>query len=483
MQRIFRTNPLQETAQLYSNIMELVQPLQAEECPSSVRASALCVHGLASLQLALPSPEANPPAPSTPPSAAAAGTDDSADTAMSVHVVADTRAEGVSLLQQCVKLQPAAVGAWDALGQALYGAGDLLGAKAAFEGAIMGGGGAIHLAHLSMTLRGLARHVPGAAARGALVEASLQRAKEAVACDPKCVTALQALGNGCMTMYTSVRSFEHAAQALRAYKTAIDTLQGGEGGAAVTGTQDDVPLDEQVGLFVNAGQMLRITGERLRAAGMFIHAAAMATRGGDGAGKQAAMGAWGELVLWSEGVNKAVGGVRLRKGGALSPTLPGWYREPLEGGVSVAHVMGSGRGRSASNGSADSKAHVVHLGGLVDGVAAGSVTCGHPAGTVAQSGDEQDPCAVLLTDGAATVAVALHHVLRTASLPALGPSDVLAVVNPRVTRCSVDALRTAGRAGGAAGVATNDAFTLLTVFSAHEVLLNGRPLLPGVTAE
>jgi len=396
-----------------------------------------------------------------------------------LHIpVADTRAEGVSLLQQCVKLQPAAVGAWDALGQALYGAGDLLGAKAAFEGAIMGGGGALHLAHLSMTLRGLARHVPGAAARRDLVEASMQRAKEAVACDPKSVTALQALGNGCMTMYTNARSFEHAAQALRAYKTAIDTLQGGGSTAS-----EKVPLDEQVGLFVNAGQMLRITGERLRAAGMFIHAAAMATRAGDGAGKQAAMGAWGELVLWSEGVLKSVGGSGLRRGGSLSPTLPSWYREPVEGGVSVARVMGSGRGRSTEAEAAGGKAHVVHLGSLQEGASPGCVTCGHPAGTLAQSGDEQDPCAVLLTDGAATVAVALHHVLHAASLPTLGPSDVLAVVNPRVTRCSVAALRTAGRSGTAADSTADDAFVLLTVFSAHEVLLNGRPLLPGVTAE
>ncbi len=198
--------------------MELVQPIQAEGQPSGIRASAFCVHGLASLQLAVPSASGALSA-STPQG----GTQ--ADAASTASAVVDTHAEGVSLLQQCVKLQPTAVGAWDALGQALYGAGDLLGAKAAFEGAILGGGGAPHLARLSMTLRGLARHVPGSAARAELVAASVQRAKEAVACDPKCVTALQALGNGCMTMYTKVRSFEHAAQALRAYKTAIDTLQ------------------------------------------------------------------------------------------------------------------------------------------------------------------------------------------------------------------------------------------------------------------
>ncbi len=207
------------------------------------------------------------------------------------------------------------------------------------------------------------------------------------------------------------------------------------------------------------------------------------------------MGAWGELVLWSEAVEKAVEGVRLRKGGVLSPTLPAWYRQPSEGGVSVSHVMGGGassRGGSAkSSGSAPEggRARVVHLSELREGVASGAITCGHPAGTLAQSGDEQDPCAVLLSDGATTVAVAMHHVLQLSALPSLGPSDVLAVVNPRVARCAVGQLRTAGRtrqaavAGAAHDSSAGGSFVVLTVFSAHEVLLNGRPLLPGVTPE
>lgn len=176
----------QATAQVFGDILSLVTPLEDQQHPLPVRSRALLLHGLATLRVA-GSPPTTPAGSSGAPSPAPQGGVPEGHPGIS----AQTQADAVQLLQQACKLDPGNMHAWDELGVALYGQGDLLGARACFEGAVQAGGGAEHLGRLSTVLRGLAKHVGQRDAAEALVAESVVRAKEAVAVAPGNPTALR----------------------------------------------------------------------------------------------------------------------------------------------------------------------------------------------------------------------------------------------------------------------------------------------------
>lgn len=171
---------------MFGDILSLVTPLEDQQHPLPVRSRALLLHGLATLRVA-GSPPTTPAGSSGAPSPAPQGGVPEGHPGIS----AQTQADAVQLLQQACKLDPGNMHAWDELGVALYGQGDLLGARACFEGAVQAGGGAEHLGRLSTVLRGLAKHVGQRDAAEALVAESVVRAKEAVAVAPGNPTALR----------------------------------------------------------------------------------------------------------------------------------------------------------------------------------------------------------------------------------------------------------------------------------------------------
>lgn len=280
-----------------------------------------------------------------------------------------------------------------------------------------------------------------------------------------------------MTQYTTTRTLDAASRSVKAYQMALKALssgsdggKGGEGGVRTPPPR--IPADEQVALYINCGQMLRAVGERERGVGMFRLAAKLALEAGDTHGKASAVAAWGESVRWVEGaaaeVSAALRGQRRQRASRASG-MPPWY--VAGGSVALSTLLEGGGGAGA----ADTQATVVTLESLVSSGGGGgggdTITAGRVLGQVAASGDGQDPTTLVLGDGRAAVGLALYHMRSEDQVPHLRPSDVVVVLAPRVTVARPGVLRR-----GAEGAEASPPLTLLHVYEAREVLVNGSPL-------
>ncbi|XP_039013147.1 tetratricopeptide repeat protein 5-like [Hibiscus syriacus] len=134
-----------------------------------------------------------------------------------LDAVPDYRKEAEDHLSKAVKLNPSLADAWLCLGNCIWKKGDFTSAKNCFNLALSKGPNKKILCQLSMLERRMAQ---GADNQSAMVEESIQHAKEAITLDVKDGYSWYNLGNACLTSFFVTGTWDHSKllQSLKAYQ-------------------------------------------------------------------------------------------------------------------------------------------------------------------------------------------------------------------------------------------------------------------------
>jgi tetratricopeptide (TPR) repeat protein len=180
----------------------------------------------------------------------------------SLDALDEYSAEAEELLSQAVKLDPASVRGWNALGHCFWKKRDLRSAVACFEDGVKRCANVEGLRHLSMVLR----QVPGTPGQvAANVRDSVERAKAAVALDLADGESWYVLGNAQLSHFFAVqRDFAGLDRAKKAYARARALQEAAQpaaapGAAAPAGGKAKTRRNPD--LYYNCGQALQFLEE------------------------------------------------------------------------------------------------------------------------------------------------------------------------------------------------------------------------------